>query len=287
MPFSTEDFLESVAQSLKAAPREPSYSPGDDGYLERPSVTSSGLPMEHEKEKKCRISCRHRDCRTFRRAHGEALPAEKPRRPTALPYNSIVLIFFLHKKLASIQDAADACVTMFELYDSNKETFWIRDCITTRSYYRSAGRRFWAFEALLSEMRRKNAYFGHIDMPECLEFSDAVAVSGLSDGQIPSEQLFDWDRRAEDLRREARSNSEVQVEEDNYPEPPEVGFKSGWSFANANAEGEGTATEDEEIAPDEIVDENHGTKRSRSQSSNSPDGEHRNRRAFMTRHWLT
>jgi hypothetical protein len=272
MPFTTEEFLGGAAQTTQTAPREPSYSLGDDGCLEHLSLTSpsSMMPLEYEEEKECRISCGHRDCRTFRPAHGEALPAYNPRRPTSLPRNSIIAIFYLHKKLASLQESADACVQMFNLCESG-EAYWTSGSAIIRSYYRNASRRCWAFEALLKEIRGKHAYFGHIDMPERVEFSDAVEISGLSPEQVSFAQLLDWDSRAEALRKETRNNSEVQYEKDDYLQAREILFRSGWNFATSNAEGEGMAIEDDQIAPDETIEENRGMKRSRSKSSNISD----------------
>ncbi|KAF2445008.1 hypothetical protein P171DRAFT_443922 [Karstenula rhodostoma CBS 690.94] len=279
MPFTAQDFLESAAQIKKVTHRQPSFFRGDDGCQQQSSATPSPLSsasssvlssvplpllsLETRQHTECRKSCRHRSCRTFRPAHAETLGENEPPRPIALNHLSINQLFNLHKKLESLQESVDATEQIIKLCRARLLKF---HPATEQRYIRTGSQRRKDFEHLLTEIRCKNAYFGHIGLPERLDFVDAVATSGLTHEQVSLQHLLIWNDVAESLRKDARNNSEYNDEDTLPDEIRDVGFKPGWSFESASARGGGEAVDEEEIAPDETADESRRTKRARSLS---------------------
>lgn len=199
------------------------------------------------------------------------LPDSEPRRASCLNYGLVIHIFFLHKKLQSIQDSTEATQKMIDVCLTDS---WDFNPVRVREYVRDGRRRCKEFEDLLTDIRDKNAYFGHINMPDIsdhLLFYKAVYTSGLSKDRISLEQLLRWQDVAERLRKESRTNCEWIFEHNDYYQLQGVWFKPGWSFESAYARGGASAADMEEIAPDEKAPGRRGIKRAPSQSSDVSD----------------
>lgn len=133
-----------------------------------------------------------------------------------------------------------------------------------RAYVRGGRRRLQQFQDLLTAIREKNAYFGHIGLPGMQEqemFRDAVFTSGISRHEISSSLLVHWYDMPEGLRKRCRNNSEARYDW-GYEDADHESFKYGWNFESAFAQG-GAGSVDEEVAPDEMgpetETETHGT----------------------------
>ncbi|KAL5388340.1 hypothetical protein DPSP01_002916 [Paraphaeosphaeria sporulosa] len=193
-------------------------------------------------------------------------------RPIALNQLSINHLYYLHKKLQDLQEGVDAAEKMVQLCRARMLLFHPVD---VQRYTHKTRRRRKELEELLTGLRSRNAYFGHIDMPERLDFIKAVETSGLAHGQVPPQQSLYWNEfvesRRKDCRKDCRSVAEYHVEADFYNKRRDMWF-NGWNFKDAFARGGGSAVDEEEIAPDEMVPESRGTKkRVRSQSSDILD----------------
>ncbi|KAL5379677.1 hypothetical protein PMIN02_010867 [Paraphaeosphaeria minitans] len=283
MPFTTQDFLKSTAQ---AKPLQPSDSYGNDGRLKQSSAISPSLSselsssvfssismsnllptLETAQQAECRTSCLHRSCRTFRASQVEAISEDGFPHPIALNYLFINHIYYLHEKLGDLQAGVDAAEHLIQLCRARILKFHPME-IQNHVHITSLRRK--ELEELLTQIRSRNAYFGHIDLPGRLNFIEAVETSGLTQGQVPLQQLLSWNDFAEDCRRDYRNNAEYLVETGNYDRRRDMGF-DGWNFETAFVRGGGSAVDEEEIAPDEPSPEKRGTKRVRSKVSAIPD----------------